>query len=73
VNYRDALKSQNYMNGHWSSDGDGTLDVIDKYSGDTLASLGAGREGREGECFVATGCAGERPRDPQVAVGVPRP
>jgi glyceraldehyde-3-phosphate dehydrogenase (NADP+) len=39
VNYRDALKSQNYMNGHWSSDGDGTLDVIDKYSGDTLASV----------------------------------
>ncbi|MBD3297189.1 MAG: aldehyde dehydrogenase family protein, partial [candidate division Zixibacteria bacterium] len=37
--YTDILKTTNYVANRWVEDGDGTLEVLDKYHGTTLASL----------------------------------
>lgn len=37
--YTDVLKSDNYIAGQWVGDGDGVLNVCDKYHGTKLASL----------------------------------
>ncbi len=33
------VKTQNFVAGHWVADGDGTLAVLHKYTGETMATL----------------------------------
>ncbi|GAB4315678.1 MAG: aldehyde dehydrogenase family protein [Candidatus Zixiibacteriota bacterium] len=40
--YKDILKTQNYIGGQWMAEGEGTLAVFDKYHGATLAALPMG-------------------------------